>query len=319
MTDAPRPDAALRAESTSGDPRADRVAAAVRTWQRALVDLGGRNTLLWYRDLPSGTLDLTTAHPGGVSMLLAGRKTRLSDLMREPGALAEARRRARAIRAKAQELKEERGIAAGFLAIGMATWSVHRSGRAGRAPAAPVLLWPLQLRPTGPGQEDFDLDLGPEVEFNPVLIEYLRSEQGLEVDGEALADLATKGDAFDPYPVYSALQSLCERVPDFVIAPRLVVGTFSYAKLPMVADLALQGSSLADHDVVAALAGDESALAAVRLRFTVSTTWRAEMPNLSTSSSGWPLRGISRTASRWTTKFESARASATASPSPPAE
>ncbi|HEX5967623.1 MAG TPA: AAA domain-containing protein, partial [Intrasporangium sp.] len=263
MTDVPRPDPALRAESASGDPRADRVAAAVKTWQRALVDLGGRNTLLWYRDLPAGTLDLTTAHPGGVSMLLAGRRTRLSDLMREPAALAEARRRARAIRAKAQELKEERGIAAGFLAIGMATWSVPR---ASRPPAAPVLLWPLVLRPTGPGQEDFDLDLGPEVEFNPVLIEYLRSEQGLEVDGESLADLATKGDAFDPYPVYSALQSVCERVPDFVIAPRLVVGTFSYAKLPMVADLALQGSSLADHDVVAALAGDESALAAVRLR-----------------------------------------------------
>ncbi len=263
MTDVSRPDPALRAELTSGDPRADRVAAAVKTWQRALVDLGGRNTLLWYRDLPSGTLDLTTAHPGGVSMLLAGRKTRLSDLMREPGALAEARRRARAIRAKAQELKEERGIAAGFLAIGMATWTVPR---ATRAPAAPVLLWPLVLRPTAPGQQDFDLDLGPEVEFNPVLIEYLRSEQGLEVDGESLADLATKGDAFDPYPVYAALQSMCERVPDFVIAPRLLVGTFSYAKLPMVADLALQGSSLADHDVVAALAGDESALAAVRLR-----------------------------------------------------
>ena len=47
------------------DPRADRVEAAVRTWQRHLVDLGGRNTLLWYRDLPSGTLDLTAAHPGG--------------------------------------------------------------------------------------------------------------------------------------------------------------------------------------------------------------------------------------------------------------
>jgi len=69
-----------------GDPRADRVAAAVRTWQRHLVDLGGRNTLLWYRDLPSGTLDLTTAHPGGMAMLLAGRPTKLSDLVREPTA-----------------------------------------------------------------------------------------------------------------------------------------------------------------------------------------------------------------------------------------
>jgi hypothetical protein len=262
MTDAPRTDPALKAES-SGDPRADRVTAAVRTWQRTLVDLGGRNTLLWYRDLPSGTLDLTTAHPGGVSMLLAGRRTRLSDLVREPVAFDEARRRARAIRSKALELREERGIAAGFVAIGMATWSVPR---AARPPAAPVLLRSCVLRPTGAAQEDFEIDLGPEVELNPVLREYLRSEQGIEIDGESLADLATVGNSFDPYPVYAALGHECAAVPEFAIAPRLVLGTFSYAKLPMVADLALQGDTLANHDVVAALAGDESALAAVRLR-----------------------------------------------------
>src|SRR6476661_4536454 len=263
MTDAPRTDPALTAESPSGDPRADRVAAAVKTWQRTLVDLGGRNTLHWYRDLPSGTLDLTTAHPGGVSMLLAGRRTRLSDLVREPAAFGEARRRARAIRSKAVELREERGIAAGFIAIGMATWSVPR---AARPPASPVLLRSCVLRPTGAAQEDFEIDLGPEAEFNPVLREYLRSEQGIEIDADALADLASAGNGFDPYPVYAALGHACERVPEFEITPRLVLGTFSYAKLPMVADLALQGNSLADHDVVAALAGDESALAAVRLR-----------------------------------------------------
>ncbi|WP_245963597.1 AAA domain-containing protein [Terracoccus luteus] len=271
MTDASRPDPARGGVSASAaplttpdaDPRAERVAAAVRTWQRTLVDLGGRNTLLWYRDLPSGTLDLTTAHPGGVSKLLAGKPTRLSDLVREPQALGEARRRARAIRGKALELREERGIAAGFVAIGMATWSVPR---AARPPASPVLLRPCVLRPTGAAQDDFELDLGPEVELNPVLREYLRSEQGIELDAESLAEMATVGNSFDPYPSYAALKRLCQGVPDFEIAPRLVLGTFSYAKLPMVADLALQGATLADHDVVAALAGDESALAAVRLR-----------------------------------------------------
>lgn len=103
-----------------------------------------------------------------------------------------------------------------------------------------------------------------------MLREYLRSEQGIEIDGDALADLATAGNGFDPYPVYAALGHACERVPEFEITPRLVLGTFSYASLPMVADLALQGDTLANHDVVAALAGDESALAAVRLRLPAS-------------------------------------------------
>ena len=235
--------------------------AAVRTWQRHLVDLGGRNTLLWYRDLPSGTLDLTTAHPGGMAMLLAGRPTRLSDLVREPTALEEARRRVRTIRAKTVELHEERGITTGYIAVGMATWRV--SG-ARRPPQAPVLLRACVLKPTGAAQLDFDIDLGEEVEFNPVLEHYLRSERGIELDPEALEELATFTKSFDPQPVYASLGRLCQRIPDFLIAPRLVLGTFSHAKLPMVADLAAQVESLANHDVVAALAGDPGALQSLR-------------------------------------------------------
>ena len=97
-----------------------------------------------------------------------------------------------------------------------------------------------------------------------MLEHYLRSEQGLDIDTDALEEMAYAGNGFDPYPVYAALTRLCAQVPDFAVTPRLVVGTFSYAKLPMVADLAAQGSELADHDVVAALAGDPGALRAVR-------------------------------------------------------
>ncbi|MEP7193692.1 MAG: AAA domain-containing protein [Actinomycetota bacterium] len=243
------------------ETRAARVAAAVRTWQRHLVDLGGRNTLLWYRDLPSGTLDLTTAHPGGLAMLLAGRPTRLSDLVREPTALDDARRRVRTIRAKTLEMHEERGITAGYIAVGMATWQV--SG-AKRSPCAPVLLRSCRLRPTGASQVDFDIDLGEDVELNPVLEQYLRSEQGIAIDPDVLEEMATFTTGFDPGPVFVALTRMCQRVPAFQIAPRLVLGTFSYAKLPMVADLAAQLGTLADHDVIAALAGDPGALSAVR-------------------------------------------------------
>ncbi|MDQ1617099.1 MAG: hypothetical protein QOJ60_3038, partial [Actinomycetota bacterium] len=243
------------------DLRADRVAAAVRTWQRQLVDLGGRNTLLWYRDLPSGTLDLSTAHPGGMAMLLAGRPTRLSDLVREPTALVEARRRVRTIRAKILELHEERGVSTGYIAVGMATWRV---AGATRPPSAPVLLRSCVLRPSGPGQLDFDIDLGEEVELNPVLEHYLSSEKVIVLDRDALEEMATFTKGFDPLPVYAALTRVCQRVPAFQIAPRLVLGTFSQAKLPMVADLAAQLAALRDHDVVAALAGDPGALRAVR-------------------------------------------------------
>ncbi|KGN36517.1 AAA domain-containing protein [Knoellia subterranea] len=247
------------------DTRAERVRHAVSAWTKHLVDLGGRNTLLWYRDLPTGTLDLTTAHPGGVSMLLAGRPTRLSDLVREPVAFDEARRRARSIAGKARELREERGIDTGFVAVGMATWSLGRgAAKAARQPTAPILLRSCTLRPTTPQHDDYELDLGDEIEFNPVLEHYLTSEQGLDIDSDRLEALTQTPGGFDPYPAFSALQEACSNVPDFEVAPRIVLGTFSYAKLPMVADLAAQGDALADHDVIAAMAGDPTALRSVR-------------------------------------------------------
>ena len=67
------------------------VAQTMASWARGLSEVGGRNTLLWAPEGPDrdGYLDLTTAHPGGVSMLLAGRPTRLSDLVREAAAFEE--------------------------------------------------------------------------------------------------------------------------------------------------------------------------------------------------------------------------------------
>lgn len=258
----PKPEASPSVDQLEPDPdpRADRVMAAVSQWTSQLVDLGGRNTLLWFRELPTGTLDLTLAHPGGLAKLLAGRATRLSDLFREPAALDEARRRARAIAAKTREMREERGIATGFIAIGMATWAFPGK----REPAAPVLLRRCTLKPTSLADDDYALDVDPHVELNPVLIEYLASQCRLSVDADAIEDAATHEPGFDPYPAFDALRTVCATVPGFTVTSRLIVGNFSYAKLPMVADLADQGADLANHDVIAALAGDPDALRSVR-------------------------------------------------------
>ena len=243
------------------DPRRDLVAAAVDRWSRQLVDLGGRNTLLWYRDLRSGTLDLTMAHPGGLSVLMAGGSPRLRDLFREETAFADARHRARTIAAKSRELLEERGIATLHLAIGMATWELPRTAR---TPMAPVLLRSATLRPATPAQDDFVLSVSSEVELNPVLVHYLVEQRGITLDPDQVEALTDTPTGFDPQPAYRALAEVCGGLGGFAITPRQVLGTFSYAKLPMVVDLAAQIDELANHDVVAALAGDADALTSVR-------------------------------------------------------
>jgi len=44
--------------------RLELISAAQRQWVDALTDLGGRNTLLYYKDRRAGTLDLASADPG---------------------------------------------------------------------------------------------------------------------------------------------------------------------------------------------------------------------------------------------------------------
>ncbi|MDQ2783113.1 MAG: DNA helicase, partial [Actinomycetota bacterium] len=175
----------------------------------------------------------------------------LSDLVRERAAFADARRRATEIRDRSLEVSARRGLSVGFLAVGMATWD-HRG--AGLVPQAPVLLRSCHLRPTDAASSDFDVDLGVEVELNPVLEEYLRAAQGIDLEARALAEMALLTNGFDPYPVYAALARLCAAVPGFTVTPRLVVSTFPYSKLHMVSDLAGQEERLGSHEVVAALA-----------------------------------------------------------------
>ncbi|GAB3490360.1 AAA domain-containing protein [Flexivirga lutea] len=229
---------------------------AVGEWQRHLVDLGGRNTLLWFRDLPSGTLDLTRAHPAGMAQLFSAGSAPLPLLLREPAALAEGDRRARTIRSRTQALAQERGISSCYLAIGMATWD-HPG--APRRPAAPVLLRRLEITGTPKDPQSLTLRLHPQLEFNTVLAKYVEVEHGIDLDIDAI-DAYLQGTArVDPGVVLTRVQQACAGVPGFEVARRYVVGTFSYTKLPMVRDLGDQLPTLSAHPVIAALAGDREA------------------------------------------------------------
>lgn len=232
--------------------RVDVVRAAQERWRRDLTELGGRNTLLWHRELPLGTFDLTVAHPGGVAKLLAGVPTRLSELVREEVAFAAARTRLAAIRDKTVDLRREHGLTTGFIAVGLATWTLHR---AKILPRAPVLLRRCRIHPVDATRRDYILELDRDVVFNPVLAHYLQGEAGIELDPEDLAGLSRGGGGFDPRETYEELEWLCEDVDGFSIGPNTVVSTYPWAKLPLVAHLSGDAAALAAHDLVAALAG----------------------------------------------------------------
>ncbi|HLL68331.1 MAG TPA: AAA domain-containing protein [Micromonosporaceae bacterium] len=251
-------------EQASGPSREGLVAEAGRRWRAQLIDLGGRNTLLYYRDLKAGTLDVGAAAGAPLDALFSGRTVALQQLYPAPDAHAAALRRARTIRNKARELAEERGIAACFLAIGMATWTRPVPGA---VPAAPVLLRPAMLRARGAAEEDFELTVSREAELNPTLVHLLATEFDVHLDADEIEELVEHGRpaGMDVASVYERLvKEVAGKVRDFAIAPRCVLGTFSYAKLPMVTDLQAAEHLMSRHDVIAAIAGDRTAQRALQ-------------------------------------------------------
>jgi Protein of unknown function (DUF4011) len=132
--------------------RVELVQRAVKEWTAALIDLGGRNNLLRYRDLKAGTLDLTSASPTALATLLQGKAIKTSTLFSDPDERARNARRLRTISNKARENFEERGLDTLALGCGLASW--NNEAVSAWEPSAPVLLRQANLRPLGAAQPE---------------------------------------------------------------------------------------------------------------------------------------------------------------------
>ncbi|WP_108724254.1 DUF4011 domain-containing protein [Arthrobacter ruber] len=218
-------------------------------WLEGLGPQASGDTLLHFRPSAGTSIDLTHAHPSGLAQLLAGRRTRLSTLLRDPVQYSAAKAAARALRAKIFELGTERGIDVGYLTAGTASWrSVDDSGRS-ETLNAPVLLTAISLT-VHASQDDYELQITEQARMNPALVRHLRQQQGLEVDPVRIARLAYGTARFDPHPVLERMRVLSEGVRGMSVEHRILVSTF--------ADLAgVKGDPALrpDHPVLAALLG----------------------------------------------------------------
>lgn len=240
--------------------RAELVADAAARWADELRALGGRDPLLYFRDLKVGTLDLAAADPETRKKLLDGEPVTVSRLFPHEPLRTSALRSARAIRDKARELAEERGIDTAMLAIGIATWA---NPFAAHRPTAPVLLRSASVIARDPAETDFIIEVSPEAELNPVLLHALDTQLGLRFGLDALRDRT--GQLRYPRVVERLREFAPAHVVDgFSISHRAVLGTFAIEPDAAATDLEAMAPELEGHDVVAALAGDEQAARMVR-------------------------------------------------------
>ena len=260
---------------TPSTARIQAVLQACSRWQKDLVDTSGRNRLRRFRDLRTGTLDLTPNRAEGLDQwvldrLLSGRSVNLSDLFPnfsnsqdDVPAFNDARRRLSSIHRTALTNSEEKGIETLFLAIGLATWKVE----SGTPPNAPMVLVPLHVEATGAAARDFRIEVAGDTHLNPVLTHILRAEHDIGTN-DAEADVEE-----DPPTTLKGFSDLLDRLhetwnilPELDVEHRAVAAIFSYSTMPLVSDLEQNGRLFAENDLVAAIAGDMQAQQALAAR-----------------------------------------------------
>ncbi|MDO4244295.1 MAG: DNA helicase [Actinomyces sp.] len=125
---------------------------------------------------------------------------------------------------------------------------------------APVLLRPVRL---ASASTDATLTLDPSIEVNPVLTRALRA-YGSTADVEALARASLTAQGFTPRAALARIASLGrEYLPGFEMHEQLVVGAFVHPGQALVEDFDATAERARASALVAALAGDPTARAAL--------------------------------------------------------
>ncbi|WP_143677032.1 AAA domain-containing protein [Kitasatospora sp. GP30] len=124
----------------------------------------------------------------------------------------------------------------------------------------------MTIQPRTSTENDYVLEVGSEPEINPVLLYALDRHYGMDAVIDQLIEQVTGAleEHTDPVDrvqaVYELLATaLTSSGLSASFEERIVAGAFSFDRLPMVNDLRNSGPLLAQHPVIAALAGDTAA------------------------------------------------------------
>lgn len=228
-------------------------------WAQRIRELTDFSNLSDITQLTDSLLDLTRAHPSGIAQLYAGRPTRLSSLVRESVALAQARRSAAAVQARVAELTQRFGTAPLYLVIGIGHWAHYTKSMTTPGEGevtlvhAPLLLRPVKIREL---DDDVELLLEPGIEVNPEFLTALR-QAGYEADVDSLTALALTPNGFAPRATILRLAELgAGYLADFELGEEIYVGPFAHPGKVLLDDLEAMAPAWRDNPVMAALAGD---------------------------------------------------------------
>ncbi len=230
----------------------------VTRWTQKLLDLSLRNRLLNAREskqiLPLETTSLaelenklSADRPVPVESAESPKKP--SDALLASMSVEEASRRLRTVYRLAKTELEESGVNALFLALGFLKW--RPKGANAKDYRAPILLMPVKLTRRNVREGYVLSRLDEDTELNATLVEFLRAEFGVKVDG--LDPLPEDDSGVDAAKVMETFREAVKAFPEWSVEEGAAIGNFSFGKFVMWKDLSARADQLAAHPFVSHL------------------------------------------------------------------
>ena len=283
IEDAPDLPEELVTEAGEPDPRSLTPADRVTRWQRKLLDLSLRNSLLNFRK-NKRAVTIEAPDPSRLEdTLSSGKALKLlprPDLMDGSDPRNRALHESRAhedlgrhhaldgltkgeifatsgdgelesllveLYRSARTSLEEGGANTLFLALGFLVWT--QEGKEARRHRAPLILIPVTLNRRSV-RSGFTLTLHEdEPQFNPTLIEMLQQDFNLQL-GIPEGDLPKDDSGLDVRGIWNRVSNAIKDIKGWEIAPDVVLSTFSFAKHLMWKDLVHRTDQLRENPVV---------------------------------------------------------------------
>ena len=167
----------------------------------------------------SAKLDLTHAHPSGISQLFASGGAPLHSLFRDSGMLRAAARRTERVLDDQSAKKRISGVAELSLVVGVATWKGNKM---------PVLLYPVEVVRDGtPVENHTTITFTGHVRLNSAFLNAMR-ENGVNLDERALFDGSNYASGTpETAAVFAVITKAAQQVfADFSIERQIILGCF---------------------------------------------------------------------------------------------
>ncbi|MBR4614308.1 MAG: DUF4011 domain-containing protein, partial [Kiritimatiellae bacterium] len=230
----------------------------VTRWTQKLLDLSLRNRLLNARDSKQirplaadsvAALEDRLAADRSVAILSADARKVTSDALRSALSEDETRRRLKELHRLAKTGLEESGVNALYLALGFLAW--RPKGADAKEYRAPILLMPVRMSRRNVSEGYTISRIDEDTALNATLVEFLRVEFGIAVEG--VEPLPEDDSGVDVDKVLAAFSEAAEGMDGWSVAPDAALGHFSFGKFVMWKDLSSRADRLAAHPLVSHL------------------------------------------------------------------